>query len=194
MIRIDRADLINMNPSVRAQIEKVLRLQELETYSAPLNANDIPAPTVDSEPVSSPKVVDLSPLISFPKFREFGSYGGSTRGGDVSARTLAMETKKCTIEVEEYAPSLEEAIKLDQFFDMYGYATNAVKVPNEDSRESWNYVKTDNVIINGSMPTQDMAAIKAMYNRGVRFWHTADVGNYSLSNRDMKEVVTDDVS
>lgn len=194
MIRIDREDLINMNPSVRAQIEKVLRLQELETYSAPLNVNDIPAPTVDSEPVSSPKVVDLSPLISFPKFREFGSYGGSTRGGDVSARTLAMETGNCNIMVEEYSPSLEEAVKLDQFFDMYGYATNTVKLPNEDSRESWNYVKTDNVIINGSMPVQDMATIKAMYNRGVRFWHTTDVGNYSLSNRDIKEVITDDVS
>ena len=193
MIRIDKADLINMNPSVRAQIEKVLRLQELETYTEPLNAKDIPAPVADSETVSSQKAVDLPSFIPFPNFREFGSYGGSTRGGDVSSRTLAMETKKCTIEVEEYSPSLEEAVKLDQFFDMYGYATNAVKVPNEDSRESWNYVKTDNVIINGSMPVQDMAVIKAMYNRGVRFWHTTDVGNYSLSNRDMKEVVTDDV-
>ena len=53
--------------------------------------------------------------------------------------------------------------------------------------------KTKNVIINGSMPVQDMATIKAMYNRGVRFWHTTDVGNYSLSNDIKKEVVTDDV-
>lgn len=87
----------------------------------------------------------------------------------------------------------EQAIVVDEFFDMYGYATNRVKIPNEDSRESWNYVKTDNVIINGSMPVQDMATIKAMYNRGVRFWHTTDVGNYSLSNDIKKEVVTDDV-
>ncbi len=43
------------------------------------------------------------------------------------------------------------------------------------------------------MPVQDMVNIKRMYNTGVRFWHTADVGNYSLSNRDMKEVITDDV-
>lgn len=82
---------------------------------------------------------------------------------------------------------------IDDFFDMYGYALNRVKVPNEDSRESWNYVKTNNVIINGSMPVQDMVVIKAMYNKGVRFWHTTDVGNYSLSNAIKKEVVTDDV-
>lgn len=82
---------------------------------------------------------------------------------------------------------------IDDFFDMYGYAVNRVKVPNEVSRESWNYVKTNNVIINGSMPVQDTTVIKAMYNRGVRFWHTADVGNYSLSNDIKKEVVADDV-
>ena len=81
---------------------------------------------------------------------------------------------------------------IDDFFDMYGYAVNRVKVPNESSRENWNYVKTNNVIINGSMPVQDMAVIKAMYNSGVRFWHTTDVGNYSLSNAIKKEVVTDD--
>lgn len=105
-----------------------------------------------------------------------------------SSRTLAMMYDKCKIVVEAYSPSLEEVIKLDQFFDMYGYATNSVKIPNEDSRESWNYVKTRNVVIFGTMPVEAMACIKAMYNRGVRFWHTVDVGNYSLSNRDMKEV------
>lgn len=166
----------NMNPAVRAQIETALQGEEKnETIK-------------DNNAIASNIITALSFL---PKL---GINGGATRGGDVSARTLAMETGNCKIMVEEYSPSLEEAIKLDQFFDMYGYATNAVKVPNENSRESWNYVKTDNVIINGSVPVQDMRNIKAMYNRGVRFWHTADVGNYSLSNRDMKEVVTDDVS
>jgi hypothetical protein len=105
-----------------------------------------------------------------------------------------FKANKNEIDIKQMTAPIEYIVKIDQFFDMYGYATNSVKVPNEDSRESWNYVKTDNVIINGSMPVQDMATIKAMYNRGVRFWHTTDVGNYSLSNRDMKEVVTDDVS
>lgn len=94
----------------------------------------------------------------------------------------------CKVKFYNIAPSLEEVMKLDNFFDMYGYATNNVQVPNEDSRESWNYVKTKNVVIFGTMPVEAMACIKAMYNRGVRFWHTVDVGNYSLSNRDKKEV------
>ena len=104
-----------------------------------------------------------------------------------------FKANKNEIDIKQMTAPIEYIVKIDQFFDMYGYATNAVKVPNEDSRESWNYVKTDNVIIEGSMPVQDMVNIKRMYNTGVRFWHTADVGNYSLSNRDKKEVVTDDV-
>lgn len=104
------------------------------------------------------------------------------------AKEFIIAKENAKIRFYHISPSLEEVVKLDQFFDMYGYATNSVKIPNEDSRENWNYVKTDNVIINGSMPVQDMRNIKAMYNRGVRFWHTTDVGNYSLSNRDIKEV------
>ena len=50
--------------------------------------------TPSDEKVSSQKAVDLPSLIPFPNFREFGSYGGSTRGGDVSSRTLAMEYKQ----------------------------------------------------------------------------------------------------
>lgn len=182
MIYLSDLNMNDMNPAVKAQIKAALQEQE---KNEAVKDNGITAS--NNANVSSNIMALLSTL---PKFER---NGGATRGGDVSARTLAMETGNCNIMVEEYSPSLEEAVKLDQFFDMYGYATNAVKVPNEDSRESWNYVKTDNVIINGSMPVQDMANIKAMYNRGVRFWHTTDVGNYSLSNRDKKEVVTDDV-
>ena len=76
---------------------------------------------------------------------------------------------------------------------MFGYATKLLKIPNETGRDNGNYVKTSGVVIEGSMPVQDMANIKAMYTRGVRFWHTTDVGNYSLSNAIKKEVVTDDV-
>lgn len=38
---------------------------------------------------------------------------------------------------------------IDDFFSMYGYATNRVKVPNTHSRPHWNYVKTTNCNIHG---------------------------------------------
>ena len=77
---------------------------------------------------------------------------------------------------------------MDDFFDMYGYQVNTVKVPEMDSRESWNYVRTENVVIKGSLPVDSMDRIKRMFNDGIRFWHGDIVGNYSLSNLPVKEV------
>lgn len=123
-----------------------------------------------------------------------GSSAGesSVPRGTGQSQNFLFKNQVWKIVIQQMSMTYEYAKKVDDFFDMYGYATNIVKVPNEDSRESWNYVKTDNVIITGSMPVQDMAAIKAMYNRGVRFWHTDDVGNYSLRNSDVKEVNAND--
>lgn len=104
-----------------------------------------------------------------------------------------FKANKNEIVIKQMCAPAEYLLAIDEYFDMYGYATNRLKVPNEDSRESWNYVKTDNVIINGSMPVEHIINIKQMYNTGVRFWHTTDVGNYSLSNRDKKEVTAIDV-
>lgn len=192
MIYASELNRQTMNPAVKQQIAVAEYIASSQSaYEAPLSPADIPAP-VDgagqNEAASNKLHLPYMPLSGIMA----SSVNMCAKPDEAKEFVIAKENAK--IRFYHICPSLEEAVKLDQFFDMYGYATNAVKVPNEDSRESWNYVKTDNVIINGSMPVQDMAVIKAMYNRGVRFWHTADVGNYSLSNRDMKEVVKDDVS
>ena len=71
---------------------------------------------------------------------------------------------------------------IDDFFDMYGYATERVKVPNRTGRTYWNYVKMQNACHRGNVPADDMALINEIYNKGITFWHTSDVGNYSLNN------------
>ena len=50
------------------------------------------------------------------------------------------------------------------------------------------YVKTNNVILKGSMPVDAMDRIKQMFNTGIRFWHGDFVGDYSRSNRPLLEV------
>lgn len=73
---------------------------------------------------------------------------------------------------------------IDNFFDMYGYATNRVKVPNTHSRPHWNYVKTQGCCIKGSVPAPDMRKICSIYDSGITFWKNgSEVGNYSLDNR-----------
>ena len=72
----------------------------------------------------------------------------------------------------------EAAIQIDDYFDMYGYATMAPKVPNTTGRALFNYVKTRECVITGSVPAQSMSAIKNMFNSGIRLWHTNAIGSY----------------
>lgn len=75
------------------------------------------------------------------------------------------------------------AKRIDDFFSMYGYKVNALKVPELYSRTNWNYVQTIDVNIEGSIPDMDMRKLKEMYNNGVTFWHSHTTFlNYALSN------------
>lgn len=78
--------------------------------------------------------------------------------------------------------SEEYARIIDDYFSVYGYATNRVKIPNITGRPSWNYVKTANSKITGSVPFNDINRIKEMFNTGVTFWHGDYVGDYSRNN------------
>lgn len=73
---------------------------------------------------------------------------------------------------------------IDDYFNAYGYATHRIKVPNRVIRPHWNYVKTVNVSLTGSVPADDMAKLKQIYDNGVTFWRNGnEVGDYSLDNR-----------
>lgn len=77
---------------------------------------------------------------------------------------------------------VEYAERIDQFFDMFGYSTKRVKVPNRAVRKHWTYTKTVGCCIKGSVPASDMASICAIYDHGITFWKNgAEVGNYSLA-------------
>ena len=72
---------------------------------------------------------------------------------------------------------------IDDYFSMYGYATNQLKIPNTHSRPHWNYVRTANCTIRGSIPADDANAICNIYDSGITFWKNGnEVGNYSLDN------------
>lgn len=80
---------------------------------------------------------------------------------------------------------------IDDFFSMYGYKTNRLKVPNRNGRKSWNYVKTCGCTLTGSAPADVTASLVQIYDKGITFWRCTDlsagnpftrVGNYSLDN------------
>lgn len=76
------------------------------------------------------------------------------------------------------------AERIDKFFDMYGYLTNTLKVPNISNRPNWNYVKTIGCNFTGEIPQNDLIQIKNMFDNGITLWHNPQTFyDYSQNNR-----------
>lgn len=78
--------------------------------------------------------------------------------------------------------------RLDKYFDMFGYQTNMVKIPNTTGRKRWNYVKTCNINMVGNIPLSDLNKLKAAFNNGITIWHSS---RYFLSYTDDNIIVED---
>lgn len=105
----------------------------------------------------------------------------SNGNGNVGANTQAFFGGRCSI-TAEYAKII------DDYFNMFGYATKRCKEPNRNSRPHWNYVKTLGCVITGSVPSQDSNKICSIYNNGITFWkHGNEVGDYSLDNSPVEQ-------
>lgn len=103
------------------------------------------------------------------------------RGAQSNSAAVAARIKDFAFMHTHIKPEFARII--DEYWNMYGYPTHRVKVPNISNRPHWNYVKTINVSITGSVPADDMTKIKSIYDNGVTFWRYGnEVGNYSLDN------------
>ena len=106
------------------------------------------------------------------------SFSGNVNGGDVNTAngTNGIYLWKMSI-------TSQFARTLDDFFDMYGYATHRVKTPNVAHRQNWWYTKTMNANIVGNVPNDEMNKIKDAYNNGLTFWRNpSNFLNYGVSN------------
>lgn len=72
--------------------------------------------------------------------------------------------------------------RLTDYFNMFGYKTNEVKIPNFRTRMYWNYVQTKGCTILGDFNNEDINELKNVFDNGITLWHTDDIGNYSLNN------------
>ena len=77
----------------------------------------------------------------------------------------------------------EYAKRIDNYFSMFGYLTNDVKLPNLNNRSNWNYVKTIGANIIGNIPQMDLQMLKNMFDNGITLWHTTtNFLDYSQNN------------
>lgn len=88
------------------------------------------------------------------------------------------------------------AMSIDNFFTMFGYKVNKIKVPNTEVRNGFTYVKTANCLLVPRSVTQSGVTtqvyeipkyyenkIMDIYNNGVRIWRNGDnIGDYSVNN------------
>ena len=72
---------------------------------------------------------------------------------------------------------------IDNYFTMFGYKTNELKVPNITGRSNWNYVETRNINLLGNIPQGDLDIIRQLFNSGITLWHTTEYFlDYSRTN------------
>lgn len=110
-----------------------------------------------------------------------------TMMGQFGACGLPMKQGRYGFTFEYCSIKTEFLRTIDAYFDLYGYATKKVKVPNIDVRAHWCYTKTNgcNIIpkTNRLVGANEIRAIKAIFNNGIRFWKNGDeIGNYALDN------------
>lgn len=104
------------------------------------------------------------------------------KGTQSSLADYAIGAKKFYADILCIRP--EYAAIIDDYFNMFGYATHRVKIPNITGRPYWNYVKTQGIVLDiANAPQPYIQKMIDCFNRGITFWHNpANVGNYNLDN------------
>ena len=83
-----------------------------------------------------------------------------------------------------YTIKYQFAKRIDDYFSMYGYATNELKSPNINNRPYWNYIKTAGINILADIPQEDLQTIKNIFDNGVTLWHnTSYFLDYTQNNK-----------
>lgn len=104
-------------------------------------------------------------------------------GGSINTGDLNWAKYRCKFTFIPMTIRSQFARQIDEFFDMYGYKTNRVKLPNITGRRNWNFVKTVGCYIDADIPQGDLQEIKNMFDNGVTFWHNpATFADYTQNN------------
>lgn len=112
------------------------------------------------------------------------SFAPNTISGNASGGDINSSSSQNTFIVSHNEIKPEYAEIIDNFFEMYGYKINKLKVPETTSRKYWNYVKTIDINMEGNIPETDLTELKNIFNNGVTIWHTDNMYNYSLNNHE----------
>lgn len=105
----------------------------------------------------------------------------TTKLSGSSGNNMLWQTK--TLEVYCQVQNCKEEIArmIDDYFTMFGYKVNKMKVPNISGRKAWNYVKCQTLNVTGDIPSDVVPFLESVFMSGVTFWKTK-IGDYSADN------------
>ena len=109
------------------------------------------------------------PTISKMGSNAFWDFGNNLSGVYLVKKQIKAEYRK----------------KLSDYFQLYGYKVNELKLPNLKTRESWNYVQTVGANIQGNIPNDDLFKLRSIFDNGITIWHGDFVGDYVRSNDEL---------
>jgi hypothetical protein len=99
--------------------------------------------------------------------------------GNINCGDIITSSKQNDFHFYDMCIKKEFARIIDNFFTMFGYKVNDVKIPNKNHRPRYWFTKTVDVNIDGGIPAGDMQKIKDCYNRGITFWKDhSGIGRY----------------
>lgn len=75
--------------------------------------------------------------------------------------------------------------RLDNYFKTYGTKTLDIKTPNLKTRRYWNFIKTKEVNLIGTVAIKDIMLIKQIFDAGITLWHDNNVLNYNRQNKEV---------
>lgn len=101
--------------------------------------------------------------------------------GNINCGDVVTATKQNTFTFYTMTIKPEYMRIIDDYFQMFGYKVNKVKVPYKNHRARWWYTKTIDVNITGNIPEEDLQKIKDCYNSGITFWKS-NFGDYDTVN------------
>ena len=103
--------------------------------------------------------------------------------GNINCSDLTYSMDKCGFTYRKMSCRREYAEMIDNYFSMFGYKTNKLKLPNISGRSNWNFVKTRICNVIGNIPQADIEQIKDLFNSGITLWHNpATYLDYSQNN------------
>lgn len=102
--------------------------------------------------------------------------GASAGDANLAHSTYGFLLQSVTIR-QEYAKTI------DDFFSRYGYRVMSNETPTLQNRSNWDFIKTVDTSIGGNVPAIALAEIRAAFEKGITFWHSASsFGDYSQTN------------